>query len=180
MEIHYTKHHAGYVKKLNKAIIGTEAEAMTLEEILQNVSKFSDAIRNNAGGHFNHSLFWSILSNKRETKPSGKFAEAISNEFVTLDSLINTVSNSASSQFGSGWAWLIVNNENKLEVCSTRDHDNPLMDIAKVKGKPILVIDVWEHAYYLKFQNKRSDFISENWNVIDWNKVSENYEKALN
>lgn len=178
MEIHYSKHHAAYVKNLNAAIIGTPAEKMNINEILASVSKFSPAIRNNAGGHFNHELFWSLLTPKKDTKISPELEKAINTKFSSLDSLKIKLNAAAASRFGSGWAWLLVDKDGKLAICSTPNQDNPLMDIAEVKGTPILGIDVWEHAYYLKYQNKRADYLSAIWNVINWDEVSNLYEKA--
>lgn len=178
MEIHYSKHHATYVKNLNAAIKGTDAEKMTIMEIFSNVSKLSPAIRNNAGGHYNHELFWSILTPEKNTKPSADLEKAIAESFINLDTLKVKLNKMAATRFGSGWAWLYVGQDGKLAVCSTANQDNPLMDIAENKGKPILGIDVWEHAYYLKYQNKRADYLSAIWNVINWNEVSNNFALA--
>lgn len=178
MEIHFSKHHAGYVKNLNAAVVGTKAEKMNLQEILANVSQFSTAIRNNAGGHYNHELFWSILTPKKDTKISPELEKAIKAKFTSIDSLKIKLNAAATSRFGSGWAWLITDKDGKLSICSTANQDNPLMDIADVKGTPIMGIDVWEHAYYLKHQNKRADYLSAIWNVLNWDEVSDLYEKA--
>lgn len=178
MEIHYSKHHAAYIKNLNAAVVGTEAATMSLTEIFSNVSKFSLAIRNNAGGHYNHELFWSVLTPIKNTKPSGGLEKAINETFGSIDALKEKINAAATSRFGSGWAWLSVDKNNKLVVSSTPNQDNPLMDVAETKGTPILGIDVWEHAYYLKYQNKRADYLTSIWNVIDWNQVSENYKLA--
>lgn len=178
MEIHYSKHHAAYIKNLNAAVVGTEAATMTLTEIFSNVSKFSLAIRNNAGGHYNHELFWSVLTPIKNTKPSGGLEKVINETFGSIDALKEKINAAATSRFGSGWAWLSVDKNNKLVVSSTPNQDNPLMDVAETKGTPILGIDVWEHAYYLKYQNKRADYLTSIWNVIDWNQVSENYKLA--
>ncbi|MCC7224992.1 MAG: superoxide dismutase [Chitinophagales bacterium] len=179
MQIHHGKHHQGYVNNLNKAIAGTELEKLSLEELLGRVSKLPEAIRNNAGGHYNHSLFWEILTPKKDTKLSARFEKAITETFTNLDSLKRLMNQKGSAQFGSGWVWLIVNENKKLEVCASPNQDNPLMDIAPVKGKPILGIDVWEHAYYLKYQNKRADYLSAIWNVVNWEEVSKHYEKLV-
>jgi superoxide dismutase len=178
MEIHYSKHHAAYVKNLNAAVIGTEAEKMTITEILANVSKLSPAIRNNAGGHFNHEFFWSILTPEKNTKPSADLEKAINETFGNLENLKDKLNTAGTSRFGSGWVWLYVGQDGKLAICTTTNQDNPLMDIAENKGMPILAIDVWEHAYYLKYQNKRADYLTAIWNVINWNEVSNYYKTA--
>lgn len=177
MEIHHSKHHNGYVTKLNDAIKGTEAENMDLDELMKNISKFDTGVRNNGGGHYNHTLFWSILGPTGDS-PSGALNEAINNTFGTLNELKDKVNAAGATRFGSGWAWLIVK-DGKLEVTSTPNQDNPLMDIAEVKGTPILGIDVWEHAYYLKYQNKRPDYLSAIWNVINWDAVGDRYDAAM-
>ncbi len=179
MEIHYSKHHAAYIKNLNTAVVGTDAEKMTITEIFANISKLSSAIRNNAGGHFNHELFWSILTPEKNTKPSADLEKAINDAFGSLDVLKEKMNAAAATRFGSGWAWLYVGQDGKLAVCSTANQDNPLMDIAENKGMPILGIDVWEHAYYLKYQNKRADYLTAIWNVINWNEVSNYYAAAM-
>ena len=177
MEIHHGKHHAGYVKKLNAAVEGTDLEGKSLEELMQNVSKHSTAVRNNGGGHFNHSLFWTVMKNSGGGKPAGDLAAAIDSAFGSFDEFKTQFSNAAATRFGSGWAWLIVS-DGKLAICSTPNQDNPLMDLAETKGTPILGLDVWEHAYYLKYQNKRPDYI-ENWfNVINWEEVANRFAKA--
>lgn len=176
MEIHHDRHHKAYVDNLNKAIEGTDAENLSLEELMANISKYPAAVRNNGGGHFNHTLFWEILSNNG-SKPSEKLAAAI-DTLGGMDALKEKLSTAGATRFGSGWAWLIVK-DGKLEVSSTPNQDNPLMDVAEVKGTPVLGIDVWEHAYYLKYQNKRPDYLSAIWNVINWEEVSKRYEAAL-
>jgi len=177
MEIHHGKHHAGYVSKLNAAVEGTDLEGKSLEELMQNVSKHSTAVRNNGGGHFNHSLFWTVMKNGGGGKPAGDLAAAIDSAFRSFDEFKTQFSNAAATRFGSGWAWLIVS-DGKLAICSTPNQDNPLMDLAETKGTPILGLDVWEHAYYLKYQNKRPDYI-ENWfNVINWEEVANRFAKA--
>ena len=176
MEIHHDRHHKAYVDNLNKAIEGTDAENLSLEELMANISKYPAAVRNNGGGHFNHTLFWEILSNNG-SRPSEKLAAAI-DTLGGMDALKEKLSTAGATRFGSGWAWLIVK-DGKLEVTSTPNQDNPLMDVAEVKGTPVLGIDVWEHAYYLKYQNKRPDYLSAIWNVINWEEVSKRYEAAL-
>ncbi len=176
MEIHHGKHHQAYVDNLNKAIAGTEHENKSLEELVANAGKISPAVRNNGGGHWNHSFFWQLLKSGG-SKPSGKLADAINSSFGSLEALQEKVSAAGATRFGSGWAWLIVK-DGKLEVSSTPNQDNPLMDVAEVKGTPILGIDVWEHAYYLKYQNKRPDYLKAIWSVINWDKVAEHYAAA--
>jgi len=176
MQIHHDKHHQAYVDNLNKAIAGTDHEKKSLEEIVAIAGRISPAVRNNGGGHWNHSFFWQILG-PGGGQPSGRLADAINQTFTSLDGLKEKVNAAGTTRFGSGWAWLIVNN-GKLEVTSTANQDNPLMDVAEVKGTPILGIDVWEHAYYLKYQNRRPEYLTNIWNVINWNKVAENFEKA--
>ena len=178
MEIHHGKHHQAYVDNLNKAIAGTDAENLSIEEISKNISKYSAAVRNNGGGHFNHSLFWTILSPNGGGVPSGELATAIDEAFGSFDELKKQLQAAGATRFGSGWAWLIVNAAGKLEVTSTANQDNPLFDIAEVKGTPILGIDVWEHAYYLKYQNKRPAYLDAVFNVIDWNAVAKRYAEA--
>ncbi len=177
MQIHHGKHHQAYVDNLNKALQGTDGEGKSLEELMANISKYPAAVRNNGGGHYNHSLFWSILS-PNGGQPSGDLAAAIEETFGSLESLKEKVNAAGATRFGSGWAWLIVK-DGKLEVTSTPNQDNPLMDVAEVKGTPILGIDVWEHAYYLKYQNKRPDYLAAIWNVINWEEVGNRYAAAL-
>lgn len=181
MEIHYSKHHQAYLTNLNKALSGTKADKLPLEDLLVAAERRGAAIRNNGGGHYNHSLFWSILSPDAEKNPNGKLAEDIKKTFTSVDSLKKLLNAGAMTRFGSGWVWLYVTPEKKLAVCSTPNQDNPIMDAAKEnRGIPILGIDVWEHAYYLKYQNKRGDYLGAIWNVLDWNTVGEKYEQALN
>jgi superoxide dismutase, Fe-Mn family len=177
MEIHHTKHHNAYVTNLNKAIEGTELAGKSIEEILKNISKAAPAVRNNGGGHYNHSLFWTIMSPKGGGKPTGDLAAAIDKKFGSFEKFKEEFSNAGATRFGSGWAWLIVNNGN-VEVCSTPNQDNPLMDLAEKKGTPVLGMDVWEHAYYLKYQNRRPDYIAAFWNVVDWAAVGKRFAAA--
>jgi Fe-Mn family superoxide dismutase len=178
MEIYHGKHHGGYVSKLNAAVEGTDAEGKTLEELMKNVSKYSTAVRNNGGGHYNHSLFWTVMGPNKGGQPSGDLADAINKQFGSFDKFKEEFSNAAATRFGSGWAWLIVKEDGSLAVTSTPNQDNPVMDIADVKGTPILGIDVWEHAYYLHYQNRRPDYISAFWNVINWDEVAKRYAEA--
>lgn len=177
MEIHHSKHHAGYTAKLNAALEGKDAASSSIEEILANVESLGAGIRNNGGGFYNHSLFWSILSPNGGGAPTGDLAAAIDASFGSFDKLKEEFSNAAATRFGSGWAWLCVKGD-KLEVCSSANQDNPLMPGVGCGGTPILGLDVWEHAYYLKYQNKRPDYIAAFWNVINWEVVSANYAAA--
>lgn len=177
MEIHHGKHHNAYTTNLNNAIAGTEWDKKSIEEILANVSKISTAVRNNGGGYYNHCLFWEIMAPNAGGKPSGALASAIDAAFKSFDEFKTQFASAAATRFGSGWAWLIVKDK-KLAICSTPNQDNPLMDIAEVKGTPILGLDVWEHAYYLKYQNRRPDYITAWWNVVNWNEVSKKFEAA--
>jgi Fe-Mn family superoxide dismutase len=170
MEIHHTKHHQGYINNLNNAIQGTDLENQSLKEILANISKASTAVRNNGGGHYNHSLFWKMLSPSGGGQPTGKLLEAIQKAFGSFDNFKDEFSKAAATRFGSGWAWLVKTNKG-LVITSTPNQDNPLMDIADVKGTPILGLDVWEHAYYLHYQNRRPDYITAFFNVINWEEV---------
>jgi superoxide dismutase, Fe-Mn family len=177
MQIHHGKHHQAYVDNLNKALAGTDGENKTLEEIISNISAYPMAVRNNGGGHYNHSLFWTVLG-PGTTAPSAALLAAINDTFGSMDALKEKLSTAGATRFGSGWAWLIVAG-GKLAVTSTPNQDNPMMDIAEVKGTPILGIDVWEHAYYLKYMNKRPDYLGAIWNVINWDEVSRRYAAAL-
>ena len=179
MEIHHGKHHQAYVSKLNDAIQGTELEGQSMEELMSNVSKHSAAVRNNGGGHFNHTLFWSIMSPNGGGEPTGKLADAINKTFGSFEEFKTQFASAAATRFGSGWAWLVVH-DNNLVVTSTPNQDNPVMDVAEVKGTPILGLDVWEHAYYLNYQNRRPDYIGAFWNVVDWNVVGQLFEQATN
>jgi Fe-Mn family superoxide dismutase len=178
MEIHHSKHHQAYVTNLNAAVKGTEAEKMTLEQILANTKKFDMKVRNNAGGIYNHDLYFLSLSPKGGGQPSGELAAAIDATFGSFEGMKTQLNNAGVTRFGSGWAWLYVTPDKKLAICSTPNQDNPLMDIAEFKGIPILGIDVWEHAYYLKYQNKRADYLNAIWNVIDWEEVAKRYQAA--
>jgi superoxide dismutase len=179
MMIHHSKHHQAYINNLNTALAGTQGANLTLEELMKNVSKYSGIVRNNGGGHYNHSLFWTILSPNKTTKPSKRLEEAINKQFGSMDSLKIQLNNAALKQFGSGWAWLSVDKNNKLFISSTANQDNPIMDVVEKQGTPILGIDVWEHAYYLKFQNKRGDYLLSIWNVLNWEEISRRYESIV-
>ncbi len=179
MEIHHDRHHNAYVTNLNAAIAGTDSDKQSIEEILANISKASPAVRNNGGGHYNHELFWNILAPAgKGGELSGDLKAAIEAAFGSVDEFKAQFKAAGGSRFGSGWAWLIVKADGSLAVTSTPNQDNPLMDIAEVKGTPILGIDVWEHAYYLKYQNKRPDYIDAFWNVVNWNEVAKRFAAA--
>jgi superoxide dismutase, Fe-Mn family len=178
MEIHHDKHHGAYVTNLNKAIEGTDMEKMSLEELLQFVSKHPVAVRNNGGGHYNHSMFWKLMKANGGGNPSGALASAIDSAFGSFDEFKKKFSDAGTGRFGSGWAWLIIGTDGKLAITSTPNQDNPLMDVAEVKGTPILGLDVWEHAYYLKYQNRRPEYITNFWNVVNWDEVTSNFNKA--
>ena len=177
MEIHHDKHHAAYVTNLNKALEGKE-DGSSIEDICKNISKHPMAVRNNGGGHFNHSLFWTVMAPNAGGNPSGELAAAIDAAFGSYDAFKTKFAEAGTTRFGSGWAWLIVGTDGKLAVTSTPNQDNPLMDVAEVKGTPILGMDVWEHAYYLKYQNKRPDYIAAFFNVINWSAVADRFAKA--
>jgi superoxide dismutase, Fe-Mn family len=178
MEIHHGKHHNAYVTNLNNAITGTELEAKSIEELLASVGQYPVAVRNNGGGHYNHTLFWNTLSANGGGEPVGELAEAINQAFGTFDTFKEEFAKAATTRFGSGWAWLILTEGGELAVVSTPNQDNPLMDIADKKGFPIIGLDVWEHAYYLKYQNKRPDYIAAFWNVVDWAAAEARYQSA--
>jgi len=178
MEIHHDKHHAAYVTNLNKALEGNAAADGTIEDICKNISQYPMPVRNNGGGHFNHSLFWSVMSPNGGGVPTGELATAIDAAFGTFDAFKTKFSEAGATRFGSGWAWLSVAADGKLVVSSTPNQDNPLMDVADVKGTPILGMDVWEHAYYLKYQNRRPDYMNAFFNVINWDAVAELFETA--
>ena len=171
MEIHHTKHHNAYVTNLNKAVEGTDMEGKSLEDLMKKVSGLPTAVRNNGGGHYNHSLFWTLMKKGGGRVPSGELEKEITSAFGSFEEFKKKFSEAATTRFGSGWAWLVVAN-GKLAVTSTPNQDNPLMDVADVKGTPILGLDVWEHAYYLKYQNKRPEYIENWWNVVNWEEVS--------
>ena len=177
MEIHHGKHHAAYVSKLNGAIEGTEMEGKSIDDLMQNHTD-NAAVRNNGGGHFNHTLFWSVMSPNSGGEPSGALADAINEAFGSFEDFKTAFSNAAATRFGSGWAWLCVHPGGKVEVCSTANQDNPTMPNIGCKGTPILGLDVWEHAYYLNYQNRRPDYISAFFNVINWDEVSRRYESG--
>ena len=173
MEIHHGKHHQAYVDNLNKALAGTDGEKQKIEDIMKNISKYPMAVRNNGGGHFNHTLYWSIMSPNGGGAPTGDLAKAIDAAFGSFDEFKKKFGEAGLTRFGSGWSWLSVGADGKAQVSSTPNQDNPLMDIAEIKGTPILGMDVWEHAYYLKYQNKRADYIAAFWNVVNWMAVSD-------
>lgn len=175
MEIHHGKHHAGYTANLNAAIEGTDLEGKSIEDILANVSAHSAGVRNNGGGFYNHSLFWSIMSPNGGGEPTGELAEAINEAYGSFEGFKSAFATAAGTRFGSGWAWLCVHKGGKVEVCSTPNQDNPLMDVDSCGGTPILGLDVWEHAYYLNYQNRRPDYVQAFFNVINWSAVAERY-----
>lgn len=178
MEIHHGKHHNAYVTNLNKALEGNEHANSSLETLMANMSKLSGAVRNNGGGHYNHSLFWTVMSPNGGGNPTGAVADAINSAFGSYEAFKTEFANAAATRFGSGWAWLIVDGSGKLAVTSTPNQDNPLMDIAEVKGTPILGVDVWEHAYYLHYQNRRPDYVQAFFNVINWDEVNRRFAAA--
>lgn len=176
MEIHYGKHHQAYVTNLNNAIAGTDAEKLSIDDICRSISKYPAAVRNNGGGHFNHSLFWTIMKENGGGNPSGLLASAITSTFGSFDEFKTKFNAAGATRFGSGWAWLIVGADKKLAITSTPNQDNPLMDIAEIKGTPVLGCDVWEHAYYLNYQNRRPDYMAAWWNTINWDEVGRRFE----
>jgi Fe-Mn family superoxide dismutase len=178
MEIHYSKHAAAYSKNVKEAATAENVDMkMPLEDVLKNISKYSTKMRNNGGGHYNHEMFWKTLSPTAGTLPSDKLAAAITTNFGSMDAFKKQFGDAAKSRFGSGWAWLLVNTDKKLVISSTPNQDNPLMDIAEVKGTPLFGLDVWEHAYYLKYQNRRADYIESFWKILNWDYVSANFSK---
>ena len=179
MEIHHGKHHQAYVTNLNKALEGKSEASSSIEDIVKNISKFPAAVRNNGGGHYNHSLFWTVLGPNKGGEPTGDLGKAINEAFGSFAEFKTKIQDAGATRFGSGWACLSVGADKKLVVSSTPNQDNPLMDVAEVKGTPIFGIDVWEHAYYLKYQNKRPDYLAAIWNVVNWDAVAERYKKAL-
>lgn len=178
MEIHHDKHHNAYVTNLNNAIAGTDMENKSIEDLLASVSTAPIAVRNNGGGHYNHTLFWNTISGSGGGQPTGTLAEAITQKFGSFDAFKEEFTKAATTRFGSGWAWLIVTPEGELAITSSPNQDNPLMDIAEVKGFPIIGLDVWEHAYYLKYQNRRPDYIAAYFNVVDWNAAEKRYQQG--
>lgn len=178
MQIHHGKHHQAYVDNLNKAIAGTDHENKSLEQLVADAGKISPAVRNNGGGHWNHTFFWESLTPNSPGKPSGKLGESIDAEFGSFDQFKEKMAQAGLARFGSGWAWLIEQ-DGKLIISSTPNQDNPLMDVAEVKGTPILGVDVWEHAYYLKYQNRRAEYLTAFWNAVNWEVAGKRYEDAL-
>lgn len=178
MEIHHGKHHQAYVTNLNNAILNTDADKMSIEDICKNISKYPMPVRNNGGGHYNHSLFWTLMKENGGGVPSGALADAINASFGSIDDFKSKFAATGTTRFGSGWAWLIVGADKKLSITSTPNQDNPLMDIAEVKGIPVLGLDVWEHAYYLHYQNRRPDYITAWWNVVNWDEAAKRFSEA--
>lgn len=178
MEIHHGKHHQAYVTNLNNAVAGTDAEKLSIDDICKNISKYPMPVRNNGGGHFNHSLFWTIMKENGGGNPSGAIANAITAAFGTFEEFKTKFNAAGATRFGSGWAWLIVGADKKLAITSTPNQDNPLMDVAEIKGTPIIGCDVWEHAYYLHYQNRRPDYMAAWWNTINWDEVNRRFEEA--
>ena len=178
MEIHHSKHHNGYTTKLNGAIAGTELEGKSIEDILSNLDMSNGGVRNNGGGFYNHSLFWKVMNPEDKGSLSGELKDAIETAYGSKEAFMEAFSNAAATQFGSGWAWLCVHKGGKVEVCSTPNQDNPLMPGVTCQGTPVLGLDVWEHAYYLNYQNRRPDYINAFFNVINWNEVSKRYAEA--
>jgi len=180
MEIHYSKHAASYATNLNDAATNEGVDTKKpLEDVLRRISKFSVKMRNNGGGHYNHELFWKTMSPDGGNKPSGKLATAIDESFGSFETFKTQFSDAGKNRFGSGWAWLVVDNDKKLRIGSTPNQDNPLMDVAEIKGFPLLGLDVWEHAYYLRYQNKRPDYIANWWKVVNWNYLADRYQSVL-
>ena len=178
MELHHTKHHNTYVTKLNDAIKDTEWDDKSIDDIMANISKLPMAVRNNGGGHYNHDLFWKLMSPNGGGKPTGDLGEDINSTFGSYDAFVEKFTTAALTRFGSGWAWLVVDESGKLQVTSTPNQDNPVMDNAEVKGSPILGLDVWEHAYYLRYQNRRPDYVNAFWDVVNWDEVTKRYQAA--
>lgn len=178
MEIHHGKHHKAYTDNLNKAIAGTDADGKSIEEIVAEISQYNNAVRNNGGGYWNHRFFWEIMAPNAGGEPQGELAEAINSTFGGLDKLKEEFNNAAATRFGSGWAWLVVDKDGNLKVGSTPNQDNPLMDISDFKGTPILGLDVWEHAYYLKYQNRRPEYATNWWNTVNWQQANAHFGRA--
>jgi Fe-Mn family superoxide dismutase len=179
VEIHYGKHHKAYYDNFIAAIKGTEMESMDIKDIFRNISKYPMAVRNNSGGYFNHTFYWENLKAHGDSLPAGKLSEAITKSFTSLEVFKKQFSEAGKTRFGSGWAWLCIDNNGSLFICSTPNQDNPLMDIAEKKGFPLLTMDVWEHAYYLKYQNKRADYIDAFWSIVNWEEVARRHENGL-
>jgi Fe-Mn family superoxide dismutase len=179
VEIHYSKHHKAYYDNFMNAIKGTDMESMDIKDIFRNISKYPMAVRNNSGGYFNHTFYWESMKAHGGGVPTGKLSEAVTKTFSSFDEFKKQFSDAGKTRFGSGWAWLCLDEKVNLFICSTPNQDNPLMDIAEKKGIPLLTIDVWEHAYYLKYQNKRADYIEAFWNLVNWEAVAVRYENAL-
>jgi superoxide dismutase, Fe-Mn family len=180
MEIHYSKHAAGYATNLNDAVKAEGVDTTKpLEDVLRRISKYSTKMRNNGGGHYNHELFWKCMSPNNQAQPTGELANAINSSFGSFDAFKTQFSDAGKNRFGSGWAWLIVDNDKRLRIGSTPNQDNPLMDVAEIKGFPLLGLDVWEHAYYLRYQNKRPDYINNWWKVVNWNYINDRYQSVL-
>jgi Fe-Mn family superoxide dismutase len=179
MEIHYSKHHRAYYDNFINAIKGTDMESMTILDIFKNISKYPVGVRNNSGGYYNHTFFWESMKAQGGGMPTGKLSEAINNSFTSFEEFKKQFSDAGKTRFGSGWAWLCLSDKGDLCICSSANQDNPFMDVVDKKGTPLLALDVWEHAYYLKYQNKRVDYIDAFWNVVNWNIVSERFDKAL-
>jgi Fe-Mn family superoxide dismutase len=177
MEIHHTKHHNAYVTNLNKAVDGTDMEGKSIEDLMKKISGYPTAVRNNGGGHYNHSLFWTLMKKGGNAMPSADIEKELNSSFGSFEEFKKKFSEAAATRFGSGWAWLVVSN-GKLAITSTPNQDNPLMDVAEVKGTPILGLDVWEHAYYLKYQNKRPEYVENWWNVVNWDEVAKRFSEA--
>lgn len=177
MEIHHSKHHAAYTNNLNAAVTGNDMEKLTIEELLKNISKHPVAVRNNGGGFYNHNLFWTLLAPNAGGEPKGDLHDAIAQSFGSFDKFKEDFNKAAATRFGSGWAWLVKDNSGKLVIGSSANQDNPLMDISELKGTPILALDVWEHAYYLKYQNRRPDYINAFWNVVNWEEANRRFKK---
>lgn len=180
MQIHHGKHHQAYITNLNAQVqTYPELASMSLEKIMANISKYNPAVRNNGGGHYNHALFWTLMAPTGKTgTPSATLQKAIDRDFGSMDKMKEAFEKAGATRFGSGWAWVIVTADKKLAVTSTPNQDNPLMDVAEVKGSPILATDVWEHAYYLKYQNKRGDYLKNWWSIVNWNEVNKRFEEA--
>ena len=177
MKLHHQKHHKGYFDKFLNAIKGTEMEKMDIKDIFENISQFPDAVKNNGGGFYNHALFWKCMTPDKNKQPEGDLKDALTKYFGTVDNFKEDFSNAAATRFGSGWAWLIMKNNGELVISSTPNQENPLMGVSEIKGKPLLCLDVWEHAYYLNYQNKRPDYIKAFWNIVNWDEVAKRFNE---